>query len=243
MKTVIALVAFAGTASVSQAQFVDVVVNGGSSATVSGGIVDVSLFLDRDRSTSGFFSSFAGWSTFGGRFTSDAGSWIGGTESTTESTGLNPFAANGPDTWTFGRRPAGFAPVGNGSFRYPNPTSNALAYQGGSTLELSGGGTFEGLQAGPTLGNIFADTTNRIEVFRAQIDFTGVTAGTYDVAFELSSLAIGFGSLDIVRQVIGDATVMNASVTVTPPAQRLIPAPSSAAILGLSGLIATRRRR
>ncbi|MEM1329170.1 MAG: PEP-CTERM sorting domain-containing protein [Planctomycetota bacterium] len=237
MKTAIALVALAGAASAANAQFVEVLVNGSSDANLANGeAVEVSLYLDRDGATDGFFAAFSGWSTFGGTFGSDAGTWQGFTENASELTGINPFAADGPDTWTLGRRPGGVAGLGNGAFRYPNAATNTLTYQGGSTLELDGGGNFEGFQAGAALGNNFPDSSERIEVFRAVLDFTGVAAGTYSVDFLISSLQIGSGSLDAARSVVDGADVRGATVTI-------VPAPASAALLGLGGLAAARRRR
>ncbi|MEM1329169.1 MAG: PEP-CTERM sorting domain-containing protein [Planctomycetota bacterium] len=240
MKSAFALIAVAGIAGAANAQLIDVVVNGGQNVEfadeASATVVNVSLYLDRDGATGGFFDSFAGWSTFGGIFTADGGTFGAGTESAAETTGVNPFAPDGPDTWTFGRRPGGVAGLNNGSFRYPNASTNTQGYEGGSTMELAGGGNFEGFQAGASLGNNFPDAAERIEVFRATIDFTGVAAGTYSIDFLASSLAIGFGSLDAARSVVDGASVSGATVTI-------VPAPASAALLGLGGLAAARRRR
>ncbi|MEM1329168.1 MAG: hypothetical protein AAGG07_01270 [Planctomycetota bacterium] len=242
MKSTLTLIALAGITGTANAQLIDIRLDGEkwlipvSETDISS--VSLSIWLDRESATDGFFADFAGGSTCGGIRPTDgrpAGAFIGGTESATEVTGSNPFAPDGPNTWTLGRRPGGVAGLNNGSFRYPNASTNVFSYEGGSTMEFAGGGNFEGFQAGPSLGNNFPDTADRIEVFRATIDFSGIAAGIYDVDFIASSLAIGFGDLDTARPIVDLATVSGARFG--------IPTPGTAALLSLAGLAAARRRR
>lgn len=220
--TMIAIVALAGTAGLANAQAtLDVLVNGSAAfETDTPGQVEISIVLNRNGSTAGEYASFAGFSQFGGDLNSTVGTFAAVSEGS-ETSG---------DAW-LGRRPPstpGFPGGGGGGFRF-NPATPGTA-SGGSITGIAGN------QASTALGGFLQDGSETIEVYRATLDLSGAAVGTYSVDFAATLIQVFSGGFAIDRAVLNDTALNSARITVTPT-------PATAALLGLGGIAAGRRRR
>lgn len=244
--TALAVLAVAGCAGVANAQaFYDVQVSSSViDITTDSPFVEVSIFLDRNGSTDGFFNSFQGWSQFAGQLTTSDGTWF--VDEAAAFGGQAQTSTN--DNW-LGRRPTDntfFPPGTSGSFRYAGESYNLT--DGGNTLGGGSNGNFEGITAPTALGGFNQDSSERLEVFRAILDISGaiplhedgnLVDAEYIVSIDYLAAATqvfidaGFNTS---RFVTGDMGGGSASITI-------VPTPASAALLGLGGLAATRRRR
>lgn len=226
MKSAIALIAIAGFAGAANAQAsLDVLINGSNSYTADeagAGIVDISIVLNKNGSTDGFYANFAGFSQFGGDLVSTAGTFAQPNEAgVQDSTSGNWEGRRAPSTF-------GFPGGGGGGFRFNAATGGVAT--GGSIAGIAGA------QASSALGGFLQSGDTSIEVYRAQLDLTGVAAGDYSVDFAASLLQVFIDGFAIERAVLNDTTLNGAAITITPT-------PASVALLGLGGLAAGRRRR
>lgn len=250
--TALAVLAVAGCAGVANAQaFYDVQVTDFFSGTPvsvidvrSTDFVQVSVYLDRNGSTAGFFNSFTGWSQFAGQMATSTGDWF-----VDESQAVFGQAQTSTNDLWLGRRPTTetFYPSGAaGGFRYNSETYST----GGGLLGGSSNGNFEGITAASALGGFQQDTSDRLEVFRAILDFAslplyqgpgGGLIGTDEIVVNIDYLAAATQifidpQFNISRFVTAEMDGGNASLT-------LVPTPASMALLGLGGLAVGRRRR
>jgi hypothetical protein len=96
-------------------------------------------------------------------------------------------------------------------------------------------------QAGLSPNSVGAGITDSFNVLASLVQ----TGGTFSVQFDSSAelfISRQFGNADA-RAQMGPGMEGNASLVVTYTAYRAVPAPASAALLGLGGLVAARRRR
>ena len=252
--TALAVLAVAGCAGVANAQaFYDVQVTDFFSGTPvseidvrSTDFVQVSVYLDRNGSTAGFFNSFTAWSQFAGQMATSTGSWF-----VDESQAVFGQAQTSTNDLWLGRRPTAetFYPSGAaGGFRYNSETYSLS--NGGTVLGGSSNGNFEGITAASALNGFLHDTSERLEVFRAILDFSSIPLhegpnggliGTDSILVDIDYLAAATQifidpEFNISRFVTAEMDGGSAQLT-------LVPTPASVALLGLGGLAAGRRRR
>lgn len=224
------LALFAAPEAVHASATLDVLVDGRSSSSadpVDGdGILDISIVLNRNGSTDGFFSGFSGWSQFGGSLVHNipGAVWI----APDESAGVQSTTTG---EWQ-GRRPpsqVGFPGGAYGGFRFNPDTSTT------SSMRIDG---IAGIAASSTLGGFLHDGSGSLEVFRAQLDVTGINQpGNYSISLDPSLLQIFFGGFQVERAVLDEVVINGVEVGY------LIPAPGSLAVLGAAGFCSVRRRR
>ena len=251
-----ALVVTAGLASLANAQSVEVLVNdssfikwlSGSSGALP--VLTASVYLDLEGASDTPWSDFAAWASLIGSVTVQHETLFGTRPSTSEflipsespgETAGNPNfgAGDQPDTWTTGRRPDAIG-TGGGSFggwRFPTLTSGyAVTDHGDGLFTLDDGGAPINMgQLPAALGNAFPNTSERIEIFRFEIQLT--TPGFYTFGVDVADLAYfhdGFNS--------NTAGLQNQVTVNTAFVQLDVPSPTSIAPLAL-GALAFRRRR
>ena len=242
MKTAAVIVALAGLSGAASAQALFALEVDKASLDPSNmsenGLVTVSLFLDRNGSTDGFFGDFTAWSQFAGQMNASAGSWV----APNEAAPLDGQPQLNTGDW-IGRRPASatsFPGGSGGGFRFAS--QGYLLSNGGSVLLGDRPGqVIEGIAAPTALGGFLHDGSDRLEVFRAVLDLSdllaGGTAGTVDISFAPAAAAVFIDPVrNISRSVLNLMTVSGASV-------QIVPAPAALSLLGLGGLAAARRRR
>ena len=133
---------------------------------------------------------------------------------------------------------------------------NALGNSSSMTYTATNGGSNGGASNGAGIGfvnwtnSLFleafgggaADRTNPFVV--GTFSFTGGAVGTLDYTFTLGEATSAFASVAI--SAFADfnmADVGAAGLTITSDSLNIVPTPASAALLGLGGLVAIRRRR
>lgn len=264
--TALALIAVAGFAGVANAQaLVDVTVNGLKTdvVDVNDSFQFVEVRLQRNGSTAADWANFTAFSQFSGQLATsggpaafllnDPGFGLTDIESDTILGGTVQTSTN--DNW-LGRRPQSesFFPGGSaGGFRFASETYSQNLTASGSTLSgSSAGGNFDGITNAGVNGGFLTDVSEDLAVFRVFLDLrfiprnaAGRLEGTDSISisidFLLNSLGIyvdgaaGTGH-NTTRFVTDETAVSGATLIITP-------APASAALLGLGGLAATRRRR
>jgi len=249
-RSVIGILTVAGLAGAANAQSYEIVTDRDTVNLADAGddgLVAFSLFFDTNGSTAGFFGSFFGWSQYAGIFESEAGVFqLTGDTGTYTDVQVAPgfFIAFSDENW-MGRRAPATGPAGydgasgasggsNGGFRaFPQPYE-----ANGSQLTGLGGGSLAGLQRSTPLGGTGQNEDPRLEVFRGVVDYSAAAAGDYDLSFipELLQIFID-ADHNLERAVLSDMDSLAQTIHV------IVPAPASMALLGLGGLVTTRRRR
>jgi len=253
MKNAIALIALAGVAAAANAQIdaggaalarVEARVGGAlvnpGEAVADGALVTVDVVLDATNYAGAFFA----WQQYNFNVTlsGDAGVVEAGqinipAESPVQvAPSLTPFGPQGgTDNWE-GRRPGfqAFSGSNNGGSRFgPGAADTALD---GLLTSTAGGGTIGGRQQSFTTpeDNFGINVDPQYGAFR------------FSFVYEEADGVVTVDLSDVVLNVYNSDTsadndfLSNFSIT---PAIIGIPAPASAALLGLGGLVATRRRR
>lgn len=250
--TALAVLAVAGCAGVANAQaFYDVQVTDFFSGVQvseidisSTDFVQVSVYLDRNGSTDGFFNSFTGWSQFAGQMATSSGEWF-----VDESQAVFGQAQTSTNDLWLGRRPTSstfFPPGASGGFRY-----NAETYVlggGGTVLGGTSNGNFEGITAAAALGGFNFDASDRLEVFRAILDFSSLPLAANGGLLGVESIQVDIDYLAAATQIFIDpgfniSRFVTANMDGGSASLTIVPTPASVALLGLGGLAVGRRRR
>lgn len=203
----------------------DVLVNGTTDFSGGAGYTgqfQITVVLNRNGSTDGYFNSFQAWSQFGGSLVSGVGAFAQPVEGA-------DFSETQANDWE-GRRPPAFPVPGGsgGGFRYPGANQGVGVANGGSIDGIAG------IAQSAALGGFSQDTSPSIEVYRATLDVFNAT-GLYEVAFEASLIQVFIADFNIERAVLNNMILNAARLDFTP-------APGSAtALLAGAGLL-TRRR-
>ena len=239
MKTTIAIAAVAGLAAAASAQ--SVFMTSSSALPAQGEVVTISLWLDATTVA----TPFSSWANWNGVITStnDGGDLSAASVSVTDgpadTVSTTNFAA--ADNWASGRRPSAVPGFGGTFGGFRQQVQNYVVTDAGGDLRLDAPvqGGIDALQQPIAAPNTFANTSRVLEVFRFRFTYD---AAMGQVIFTASNNALvwydgslnGFGSAPSAHP-----TAPSIGVAVGEP----IPAPASLALIGLGGLVATRRRR
>lgn len=245
MKTTFALAAVAGFAAAASAQAIYVTAS--NTLPADGELVTLEVVLD----ATDYTDAFGAWvgasfdiaaSSTGTGLTAAAvgGRTEGPGDSAIANTQSGPFGING--TWG-GRRPPGFPgfpPGTGGSFRFGSAGTGTPVTQenGGELLLTTAFGQIEATQSpvsAPTF-NANADVSRVISIYRFTFQYANDMGLVTFTPTQIASMGI-YPSLANSASVFVQTQASVSGVTIG------IPTPASAALLGLGGLVATRRRR
>lgn len=186
-------------------------------------ILDVSIVLDRNGSTDGFLSNFAGWSQFSGSLVHGGigANWIAPVETSIQTTTINDWE---------GRRPPstpGFPGGTGGGFRFTPQQAETSAQRIDS---------IQGIAASTAIGGFLHDSAERLEVFRARLDLSGVFCNAFTIDFEADLVQAFVDGFSVERAVLHEIQFEHADIV-------LCPAPGACGLLGAGAVFRSRRCR